>query len=142
MGMKDYSLEVNTTPDGETETMAELKAGISNIAQAINEVVEQATYLDGEGFGSSEVVGAQYIVTLTGKRKVGEAAQHFVFSKSLGLGADRETTFEITDPEGNTISGPITIAQIGMPSGDVNASGGEISLELHFNGKPTLTPAT
>jgi hypothetical protein len=141
MGMKDYSMKINTTPDSETETMAELKAGISNIAQALNEVVEQATYLDGEGFGSSEVVGAQYIVTLTGKRVVGDTAQDFIFSKAFGLGTERKTTFEITDPKGNKISGDITIAKIGLPSGDVTASGGEITLELHFNGKPTYTPA-
>lgn len=141
MGMCDYGLKINTAESGEA-VMSDLKAGISNISQALNEVVEQMTFLSDNGWGSSDVVGGQLIVTLTGKRKVGDTAQDFIFSKALSLGDDRKRAFEITDPSGDKISGTVTIAKIGMPSGDVNKSGGDISFELHFNGEPTFTAAT
>ncbi len=141
MGMSSYKMSINTTPTAETETMATLEAGISNIAQAINEVTEQMTYLGDEGWGTTEVVGAQFIITLTGKRKVGDTAQDYIFGKALALAEERKTNFEIEDPDGNTISGDVTIAKIGMPSGDANKSTGDISIELHFNGKPTYTAA-
>jgi ribosomal protein S8 len=45
---------------------------MKNITQAINEVLYQASYLADEGYGSTEVTGGQYTVTLTGDKKDGD----------------------------------------------------------------------
>ena len=64
----DYVLQINTTPEAETGAYADVKKGFDNIAEALNEVVEQSSYLGDGGYGSSEVTGGQLILTLTGKR--------------------------------------------------------------------------
>lgn len=139
MGMCDYSLKINTAASGAEESMATLEEGLTNISQALNEAVNQLTFLGNSGWASSEVTGAQYIITLTGKRVTGDTAQDYIFGKAFSIGSDRKTTFELTNPAGDKISGSCTIAKIGLPSGDVTGDSGDISFEIHFNGKPTFT---
>jgi hypothetical protein len=56
----------------------------------------------------------------------------------LDLGTGRETTFTWTLPNGAKYAGPCTVAGI-ENSGDAGGKT-EISIEVHFNGKPTYTP--
>jgi hypothetical protein len=134
-----HLFEINVTPGG-TPTYERLAAGLNNFEPSMNEEVAQDTYLDGDGFASSTVTGAQLIITFSGHRKYGDPAQDFIFENMLELGASRETDFRWTLPDGAKIEGPCTIANIEGPSGDANTKG-EISFEVHFNGKPTYTPA-
>jgi hypothetical protein len=134
-----HLFEINVTPGG-TPTYERLAAGLNNFEPSMNEEVAQDTYLDGDGFASSTVTGAQLIITFSGHRKYGDPAQDFIFENMLELGASRETDFRWTLPDGTKIEGPCTIANIEGPSGDANTKG-EISFEVHFNGKPTYTPA-
>jgi len=57
----------------------------------------------------------------------------------MTIGTDRETEFRWTQPNGDVIEGPCTIAEITGPSGEANAKG-EISVSIHLNGKPEYTP--
>ncbi|WP_342045917.1 phage tail tube protein [Bacillus sp. OTU530] len=134
-----HLFEINTTPSG-TATYARVGAGLNNFEPSNNEEVDQTAYLDGDGFASSDVTGAQLILTFSGHRKTGDVAQDFIFSKLLELGDGRKTTFRWTLPNGDKFEGPCTIANIEGPSGDANAKG-EISFEIHFNGKPAFTEA-
>jgi hypothetical protein len=135
-----HSFEINTTP-GAAATFAVLGAGLNNFEPSNNEEVDQSNYLDGDGFASSDVTGAQLIVSFSGHRKIGDPAQDFVFGKLLSLGSGRKTDFRWTLPDGSKFEGECTIANIEGPSGDANAKG-EISFEIHFNGKPVYTPAS
>lgn len=138
-----HQLEINTTPGATagSETWARLAGGISSFEPGNNEETDQSKYLDGDGYGETDVIGAQTTVAVSGHRKYGDAAQDFIFSKQLELGPARRTTFRWTEPDGGTFEGPITIANISGPSGEAGAKG-EISFELHFNGKPTYTSPT
>jgi hypothetical protein len=71
----------------------------------------------------------------------GDAAQDYIFDKMLELGTARETTFVWTLPNGDKLTGDVTIAVIEGLGGDAGAKG-EISVEIHFNGKPTFTAGT
>jgi hypothetical protein len=134
-----HLFELNTTPGTQPGNYVRLGAGLNNFEPSFNEEVDQSTYLDGDGFGESDVTGAQLILTFSGHRKYGDPAQDFIFSKAFSLGEERKTDFRWTQPDGTIIEGPCTIANIEGPSGDANSKG-EISFEIHFNGRPTVTP--
>ncbi|WJQ02858.1 capsid protein [Geobacillus stearothermophilus] len=134
-----HRFDINITPDLSPGTYARLAAGLNNFEPSFNEEVAQDTYLDGDGFASSAVTGAQLTLSFSGHRLYGDPAQDFIFEKAFDLGPGRETDFKWTLPDGTLIQGPCTIANIEGPSGDANAKG-EISFEIHFNGRPTVTP--
>lgn len=144
--MEDFALQfrnrfsINTTPSEVEETMSRLAAGITGVEPGNNEEVDQTAYLDGEGFASSDVTGGQLILSVSGHRNYNDAAQNFIYGKMFDFGGARKTGFEWETPAGDLITGEVTIANIEGPSGDANAKG-EISFEIHFNGKPTFTPA-
>jgi hypothetical protein len=141
--MNKHTFEINTTPEAGQgmETYAAIAQGITNVELNNNEELAQDRYLDGDGFGETDVIGAQTVLTFTGHRVYGDAAQDYIFGKLLELGPNRRTTFRWTEPNGGTFEGSCTIANITGPSGDAGAKG-EISFEIHFNGKPTYTPGT
>lgn len=134
--MYEHQFEIET----EGSTFVPLAAGINNVEPANNEETDQSRYMDGNGFGSTDVIGAQLILTFTGHRNYEDAAQNFIFGKSLSLGTSRRTNFRWTEPDGGVFEGDATIANISGPSGDAGAKG-EISFEIHYNGAPDYTPA-
>ena len=73
-----------------TWTYAELAEGFDNIAEALNEVVQQYFFLSDKGFAKNHVTGMAPAFTLTGKRVVGDQAQDYIFSKKYGLDTDRQ----------------------------------------------------
>ena len=125
----DYVLQINTTPEAETGTYADVKKGFDNIAEALNEVVEQSSYLGDGGYGSSEVTGGQLILTLTGKRYTGDPAQDYIFSDAVyyNWGKARKTDARLICPDGSVISCPVTLAKVTRSGGAAN-----------FNGKPAI----
>lgn len=135
----DYVLQINTTPEAETGTYADVKKGFDNIAEALNEVVEQSSYLGDGGYGSSEVTGGQLILTLTGKRYTGDPAQDYIFSDAVyyNWGKARKTDARLICPDGSVISCPVTLAKVTRSGGAANSSTA-VSVEVHFNGKPAI----
>ena len=65
---------INTAPGETTAVWASMSAFTKNMAQALNEVLYQATYWKDKGWGSTEVTGAQMTLTLTGDVKTGDSA--------------------------------------------------------------------
>ena len=135
-------LEINTTPEAETPTYAVVAKGFSNITEALNEVLYQASDLCDEGWGHSEVMGGQIIVTLTGVRETGDKAQDYIFSPEvrLGFGEARKTTARLTQCN-ETLTCSVTLAKVDVSGGDSQAPAA-VTVEIHFNGKPTLEEKT
>ncbi|MFD2658628.1 phage tail tube protein [Gracilibacillus thailandensis] len=134
-----HKLEIDVTPNS-TPTFERVAKGFSGLDPSMNEETDQTAYLDGDGYLTTTVMGGQYTTTLSGHRYYGDPAQDFIFSKRFGLGNERETTYRITEPDGTIIEGPCTLAEITGASGDANAKG-EITVAIHFNGKPAITSA-
>ncbi|WP_153124678.1 phage tail tube protein [Peribacillus tepidiphilus] len=139
--MNKHIFEINTTLGVSPGTYARIAAGITDVEPNNNEELSQDKYLDGDGYGQTDVIGAQMVLAFTGHRKYGDPAQDFIFSKLLELGPERRTEFRWTEPDGGIFEGECTIANISGPSGNAGAKG-EISFEIHFNGKPDYTPPT
>lgn len=139
--MNSHKFEIQTGINSQTSEpiYSRIAKGISSVEPANNEELDQSKYLDGAGFGDSDVIGAQLILTFTGHRFYGDPAQDFIFSKALELGPERRTSFRWTEPDGGIYEGEATIANISGPSGEAGSKG-EISFEIHFNGRPTYTP--
>jgi len=135
-----HLFEINIEPGADPGNFARLAAGFNSFEVALNEELDQTPYLDGDGYATSTVMGAQLTITFTGHRKFGDPAQDFIFSKAMGIGNGRETEFRWTLPSGEVLEGPCTLAEVTGPSGEANAKG-EITVAIHFNGKPEYTPA-
>ena len=71
---------INTSPAEGQPTWASLANLTTNMAQSLNEVIQQLTYYADKGWGSSEVTGAQLTLTLTGSVKPGDDACDYILS--------------------------------------------------------------
>ncbi len=132
-------LEIDITPLGASRMWAAIKKGFSNLAEALNEVLFQAAFFGDEGWGSSEVTGGQYTVTLTGVRFFNDQAQDYIFSDAvrLNFGVARKTTLRITRQNEAILEWGITLVNITASGGDANKPDA-ISVVIHGNGKPRI----
>lgn len=121
-------------------TLERLAAGLTDVDPDGNEELSQDTYLDSDGYGTTDVIGGQQTLAFSGHRLHGDPAQDFIYAKKLARGNDRRCFFEWEDPTGSIIKGPATIANITGPGGEAGGKG-DIAFEIHFNGKPTETTA-
>lgn len=135
------ALEIDTTPMGPARTYAPVCAGISNMAKANNEQIQEFFFLCGKGWGSSEVTGARPVMTLTGSRIVGDPAQDFIFSLTGKFLNGRKSTLRrsVMNPDGTikreTIS--VTIQNLQEFGGDAQ-NPADISVEFAQNGPPIV----
>src|SRR5690554_4126915 len=93
--MYEHTFEIQT---GEDETTQEpiyspLAAGIMSAEPANNEELSQDRYFDGTGFGETDVIGAQLVITFSGHRDYDDEAQNYIFEQLLKLGDSRRTRF-------------------------------------------------
>ncbi|MGJ9460286.1 phage tail tube protein [Oceanobacillus sp. CF4.6] len=137
-----HTFEIGTGTDATTEEIlySRLAKGFSNFEPATNEENDQTAYLDSDGWLTTTVMGGQLTLNFSGHRFYGDEAQDYIFSKQFELGAGREAPFRWTLPSGVIIEGPATFAEITGGGGDAIAKG-EITVAVHINGKPTITPA-
>ena len=141
--MWGYKLYINTDPAEGVgkEVWAELSAGIDNMAEALNETVQQYHFWVDSGFGRSRVTALAPVITLSGRRVVGDTAQDYIFAAKWQLGGSRETQAKLTDPEGNMIEFDCTFANLQEISGATEEDSA-ITIEIHMDGAPVYTAAT
>jgi len=135
----DIILEINTAAAGATEPVwADLGVFAKNFSQALNEVLYQATYYADGGWGSTEVTGGQYTITLTGDCKHGDPAYDYIFDKDrqYAWGQARKTSLRVRRGKECIIWG-VTLANITDSMGDANQPNAA-SVTIHGNGKPVF----
>lgn len=138
-----YELEIDITPSGAARTWAGIKAGFSNLAKSLNEMLYQAAHFGDGGWGTTEVTGGQNIATLTGVRYEGDPAQDYIFSNAVqyGFGKARKSTLRITQNDVPILEWPMTLANITESGGAANQPAA-ISVAVHCNGAPVLLADT
>lgn len=138
-------LEINTTPylTPPADTWVRLCKGFANIAESLNEVLYQASYLCDEGWGSTEVTGGQWTITLTGVRYYNDAAQEYIFSEEVQYrwGDARRTQLRVTRGNEVILQWDVTLANITESGGDSNAPV-DITVTIHGNGAPYVPEIT
>ena len=131
---------IKRTPglEGGAAKWVSLAALTKNMAESLNEVLYQASYYADQGWGSTEVVGAQLTLTLTGDCKPSDPAYEYITSEKVmyGLGEARKTHMKLTKGDKYVIW-PITLANITKGRGD-SAATNALTVTVHGNGRPTL----
>ena len=146
--MYNLTASIGISSEGEppsvTWTYAPLANGFDNIAEALNETVQQYFFLSDSGFARNHVTGMAPAFTLTGRRVLGDAAQDYIFGNKYDLDTARQSSFQLkyTNGEGTatTITCDCTICNIQEWSG-ATTDDSAISVEIRFDGKPKITPA-
>lgn len=130
---------INIEPENaENPAWSSLGELTKNMSQSLNEVLDQSTYYANKGWGSTEVIGAQLTLTLTGSVKNGDAACDYLLNDKVmyGFGSARKTHLKLQ--KGNkVIIWPVTIANITPGYGDANAVNA-LTVTIHGNGKPVI----
>lgn len=139
------SFEIDTAgnkdiADVDKAEWAPLAGGINNFTPSTNETTTNDVYMDGEGFGSTDVTGKRLQVAYTGHRLAGNAAQDYVASHLLDIGDKLKTLARWTQPDGSAIVGQVTLSAIVTSGGEPGAKQ-TFSFTLAFNGKPQYTAA-
>lgn len=126
-------------------TYAALADGIDNVAEALNEVVQQYFFLADNGFAQNHVTGMAPVFTFTGRRVLGDTAQDFIFDAKYKLDTYRQSSFKLTYTNGAgklvTLTCNCTICNIQEFSG-ASTDDAAISFEVRFDGAPTVTVAS
>ena len=144
-----YNLEasIGTSKSENTWSYAKLEAGLDNVSEALNEVVQQYFFLNDKGFARNHVTGMAPTFTFTGHRVQGDTAQDYIFGNKYKLDTNRVSSFQlkVTDNSGSspvvtTFTVDCTICNIQEFSG-ASTDDSAISFELRFNGAPTAATA-
>lgn len=139
--------EIDTTPNEEARTWVVFGNGIENLAEALNETVQQYFFFSDKGYARNYVTGMAPAYTCTGRRIIGDPGQDYIFNaaRKFGLMVERNTNFRISvgqaDGTITQITCPVTIANV-TDLGGATTDGSAVSFEVRFNGKPTLAIIT
>lgn len=113
---------------------ARLGAGFTGTTFSGNETTINNTYLDDEGFGSTDVVGKRFSFAFTGVKMANDPAQEYVIGLQNKLGTDLETRFLVIDPNGNQMIGVAAISALVPNGGNANA-GATLTFTVNIQGK-------
>lgn len=129
---------LNIAEDKGTPQWASLAELMTNMSQSLNEVLHQTTYYADKGWGSTEVIGAQLTLTLTGAVKPGDKACDYILSDKVmfELGNARKTHLKLQKGK-KVIIWPITLANITPAYGDSGAVNA-LTVTIHGNGRPVI----
>lgn len=134
----DIVLEIDTSEDNANPVWSDMGVFAKNVSQALNEVLYQASYYADQGWGSTEVTGGQYTVTLTGDVKPGDPASDYIFAKErqYAWGEARKAKIRVRRGK-ESIKWNVTLANITDAMGDSNQPNAA-TVTIHGNGAPTF----
>lgn len=141
------SAQIDITPFGNQRTFVEFGNGFNNVAEALNEVINQYQFLTDNGFARNYVTGMAPGYTFTGVRIIGDPAQDFIFNaaRKFGLMTERTTNFILSRSNANNTVDQIT-CQVTLCNltdiGGATTDGSAVSVEIRPNGKPTIATIT
>ena len=134
-------LEIDTTPFAASRNWVPVCDGFNNVTEALNEQVQEYFFLCGKGFGSDEVTGIHPVIQLTGVRKVGDAAQDFIFGNRLNLMEARKTNLRLSlanaDGTVTRYTNRVTMKNVSS-FGGATTDGAAVSVDFSFNGPPVV----
>lgn len=134
-----YKYFIDTTggtdlTDLTTAKFARLGSGFTGTTFSGNETTINNTYLDDEGFGSTNVVGKRFSFAFTGVKMANDPAQQYVIGLQNKLGTDLETRFLVVHPDGKQMIGVAVISALVPNGGNANA-GATLSFTVNIQGK-------
>lgn len=134
-------VKVDTTPLGGSRTYVRLAKGITSAVDSHNDSTDDTAYLDGGGYGNSDIIAKQYTLAITGHRVVGNTAQDYILSLQGEFGDDAKTWVQYTRPNGHRTTAYVTVSEIVDSGGDANAKT-DFSCNFKGCGAPIITQPT
>ena len=134
-------VEVDTTPATSARTYVRLAKGITSAVDSHNDSTDDTAYLDGGGYGNSDVIGKQYTLAVSGHRVIGNPAQDYIVSLQAEFGDDAKTWVRYTRANGHRTTAYVSATEIVDAGGDANAKT-EFSVNFKGCGAPTIAPPT
>jgi hypothetical protein len=134
-------LEIDITPFAASPTWKPVCDGFNNLTEAMNEQTQEYFFLCGKGFGTSEVTGIHPVIQLTGVRKVGDAAQDFIFGNRYNLMEGRKTNIRLSlaNADGTVTRYTVRATMQNVSSfGGATTDGAAVSVDFSFNGRPVV----
>lgn len=134
-------MEIDTTPFAASRNWVPVCDGFNNLTENLNEQVQEYYFLCGKGFGSDEVTGIHPVLALTGVRKIGDAAQDFIFGNRLNLMEARKTNLRLSvansDGTVTRYTNRVTMKNVSS-FGGATTDGAAVSVDFSFNGRPIV----
>ena len=133
-----FELDLNGSKDPSdvsNANWAPLASGFSQFTPSLNETSDTTEYLDGGGFGSTDITGKRLNIAFTGHRDRTDAAQNFLDTLELEVGDALKTLLRWTKPDGTVIIGQVTCSALVTSGGSAGAKE-TCSFTAAFNGKP------
>ena len=134
-------VEVDTTPATSTRTYVRLAKGITSAVDSHNDSTDDTAYLDGGGYGNSDVIGKQYTLSVSGHRVIGNTAQDYIVGLQGEFGDDAKTWVRYTRANGHRTTAYVSATEIVDAGGDANAKT-EFSVNFKGCGAPTIAQPT
>lgn len=134
-------LEIDTTPFGSSRTWAPVCDGFDNLTEALNEQVQEIFSLCANGYGSDEVIAIHPTYALTGYRKVGNAAQDYIFGNRLNLMQARHTNMRLSlaNADGTVTRYTVDATMKDMSGfGGASTAGAAVAVTFSWNGRPVV----
>lgn len=127
---------------GKTSQAADMKtiADCETFSLSMDNNIEEWTPMTTEGWIRRMQTGKGFSISISGKRNVGDDGNDYVASKLFATGADVETKFEWTFPDGTVVAFDCIISVSNAGTGD-STNVAPLEFEVMSNGKPTVTPA-
>ena len=137
----NITAEIGVSLSDSTWTYATLGAGIDNVSEALNEVVQQYQFLNGQGYAENHVTGAAPAWTFSGRRILGDTAQDYIAGLKYEFDDARKSSLKISYTKGDDdyeFVVPVTICNIVDIGGGASTDDSVFSCEIRFDGKPTF----
>lgn len=135
----DLKFKINITPTEETEDMVIIK-DMETFGLAIDGNIEEWTPMDTEGWVRRLMTGKGFVLSLNGKRNVGDPGNDYVHGLAFKTGRQLSTTAEIEFPDGDRLEFDCVVDVTNTSTGDsINVA--PLEFELHSDGKPTYVEA-
>lgn len=144
--VNSVQLEVDITPNGTARTWVKVCTGFENISEELNEEAQQYFFLCAKGYANNYVTGLAPVLSLSGRRVLGDAAQDYMFGAAVkyAIADARSTNFRLTRFAGTdsqeTISFHGTFTALSDLDGDAN-EGSAVSIEISYDGSIVIGDA-
>lgn len=136
-----YPVYSNQFTIGAAKESATAIADMETFSVSFNNGIETWNPMDQEGWERGLMTAKGIVISVNGKRNVGDEGNDYVAGKYMANGRDAEGYFCWTFPDGSKLeleSAIIDVKNVG--SGD-STNVGPLEFDIHSNGKPKYTAA-
>lgn len=121
------------------EDMKEVK-DLTSFSISIDGNIEEWTPMDTDGWVRRLMTGKGFVITLNGKRHVGDPGNDYISNTAFKGGLECSSKLAIVFPNGDTLEFDC-ILDVKNPGSGESTDVAELEIEAHSDGKPEYKPA-